>query len=250
MLEGGNGLHITANNITLARNAITSNSEDTISLKSNDVLNIENNNFTHSNPLDLRFPTLGVRSITLSGTDLKRPKTGFLNAKVLETLLIDSCQMKLDNELAFDVDVQNLTFANSIVDTMNTGAFKAKVRAQVEIRDSIFEHCQEKSFYGIRPTKSSQMILKRNAFIKFEDGFLKLDEFIESRLSDFNLKISQIDLLKDCQCALAHEAITEDSIDKLAAFKNRISPQELEHSHAEHSDGHKEFEQLVQSEIR
>ena len=51
MLEGGNGLHITANNITLARNAITSNSEETISLKSNDVLNIENNNFTHSNPL-------------------------------------------------------------------------------------------------------------------------------------------------------------------------------------------------------
>ena len=231
MVEGGNGLHITANIITLARNTVTSNSEDTISLKSNDVLNIENNNFTHSNPLDLRFPTLGVRSITLRGTDLKRPKTGFLNAKVLDTLLIDSCQMKLDNELAFDVDVQNLTFANSIVDTMNTGSFNAEVRTKVEIRDNIFERCQEKSFYGMRLAKTSTMILKRNAFIKFENGFLKLDE---STLSNFNFEISQIDLYKDCRCSLAYEAITEDSIDSIDI--PTISQ--------------KEFETLIQSEIR
>ena len=97
MLEGGNGLDITANKITLKKNIITSNSEDAISLKSNDVLNIENNNFTHSNPLDLRFPTLGVRSITLRGIDLKRPKTGFLHAKVLGTLMIDSCKLSSDS---------------------------------------------------------------------------------------------------------------------------------------------------------
>ena len=37
---------------------------------------------------------------------------------------------------------------------------------------------------------------------------------------------------------------------KVATTPNRISQQELEHSHVEHSDGHKEFEKLVQSEIR
>ena len=231
MLEGGNGLDITANNITLKRNIITSNSEDTISLKSNDVLNIENNNFTHSNPLDLRFPTLGVRSITLRGTDLNRPKTGFLRAKVLDTLLIESCLMKLDSKLAFDVDVRLLTLADNFIDTMTADSFNAEVRTKVEIRDNIFERCQEKSFYGMKLTKTSTMILKRNDFFKFENGFLKLDE---NTMSNFNFEISQIDLYKDCRCSLAHEAITEDSIDSTDI--RTISQ--------------KEFETLIQSEIR
>ena len=241
---------LTGNNVTLKGNTIHANSENAISLQANDNLHIEDNNFIESNALDLNFPGLGVRSITLRGTDLKRPKTGFIQAKVLGTLLIDNCQMKLDNEEAFEVDVKHLTIANSTVYSMNTGSLKAVVRTKVEILDSVFEHCQEKVFYDIRPTKSSTMIMKRNTFFKFEDGFLKLDDFIESRLTDFNIEISMVDLLKECHCSLAHEVITEDLIGNVTALKARIGPEELERSHSDHTEGHLDFEQLLQKAIR
>ena len=242
---------LTGNNVTLKGNTIHANSENAISLTANDNLHIEDNNFIESNALDLNFPGLGVRSITLRGTDLKRPKTGFIQAKVLGTLLIENCQMKLDNEEAFEVDVKHLTIANSTVYSMNTGSFKAVVRTKVEILDSVFEHCQEKVFYDIRPTKSSTMIMKRNTFFKFEDGFLKLDDFIESRLTDFNIEISEVDLLKECHCSLAHEVITEDLIGNVTnALKVRIGPEELERSHSDHTEGHLDFEQLLQKAIR
>ena len=244
------GFHLTGNNVTLKRNTIHAISENAISLKTNDNLNIEDNTFTESNALDLNFPSLGVRSITVRGTNLKRPKTGFLSAKVLGSLLIDNCQMKLDNEKAFVVDVQHLTIANSTVYSMNTGSFKADVRKKVEILDSVFEHCQEKVFYEIRPTKGSTMIMRRNTFFKFEDGFLKLDDFMESRLDDFNIEFSRVDLLKECHCSLAHEVITEDSIGNNTALKTRIGPEELEKTHSDHTEGHLDFEQLLQNAIR
>ena len=95
------------------------------------------------------------------------------------------------------------------------------------------------------------MIMKRNTFFKFEDGFLKLDDFIESRLTDFNIEISHVDLLKECHCSLAHEVITEDLIGNVtAALKARIGPEELEKSHSDHTEGHLDFEQLLQKAVR
>ena len=181
---------------------------------------------------------------------MKRPKKDFIRAKVLETLKIDNCQMKLDNEEAFVIDVQQLTIANSTVYSMNTGSFKARVRKKVEILDSVFEHCQEKVFYEIRPTKSSTMIMKRNTFFKFEDGFLKLDEFIERNLNEFNIDISRLDLLKECHCSLAHEVITEDTVGDNSALKARIGQEELEKTHTDHTEGHLDFEQRLQNAFR
>ena len=241
---------LTGNNVTLKGNTIHANSENAISLQANDNLHIEDNNFIESNALDLNFPGLGVRSITLRGTDLKRPKTGFIDAKVMGAFLIDNCQMKLDNEESFVVDVQHLILANSTVYSMNTGSFKARVRKEVEILDNGFEHCQEKVFHEISPTKSSTMVMRRNTFFKFEDGFLKLDEFIESNLNEFNIDISQVDLLKECHCSLAHEVITEDSIGNNSALKARIGQEELEKTHSDHTEGHLGFEQLLQNAIR
>ena len=246
----GTGLHLIGNNVTLKRSTIHASSENAISLTANENLNIEENTFTESNALDLNFPGLGVRSITLRGTDLKRPKRGFVHAKVLETLLIDNCQMKLDNEEAFDVDVQHLTISNSTVYSMNTGSFKAQVRKKVEILDNVFEHCQEKVFHKINPTKGSTMIMMRNTFFKFEDGFLKLDDFIERNLNEFNIEVSRVDLLKECHCSLAHEVITEDSIGNNSALKARIGQEELEKTHSDHTEGHLVFEQLLRNSIR
>ena len=92
--------------------------------------------------------------------------------------------------------------------------------------------------------------MKRNTFFKFEDGFLKLDDFIESRLTDFNIEISQFNLLKECHCSLAHELITEDLIRNVTALKARIGPEELEKSHSDHTEGHLDFEQLLQKAVR
>jgi len=249
-LEASTGFHLIGNNVTLKRSTITASSENAISLQTNDNLNIEENIFKENNPLHLDFPDLGVRSITLRGTDLKRPKKDFIRAKVLETLKIENCQMKLDNEEAFVIDVQHLTIANSTVYSMNTGSFKARVRKKVEILDSVFEHCQEKVFYEIRPTKSSTMIMKRNTFFKFEDGFLKLDEFIERNLNEFNIDISRLDLLKECHCSLAHEVITEDTVGDNSALKARIGQEELEKTHTDHTEGHLDFEQRLQNAFR
>ena len=247
----GTGFDLMGNNVTLKRNTIHASSEKAVILKANENLNIEENTFTESNALDLNFPGLGLRSIILRGTDLKRPKTGFIDAKVWGTLLIDNCQMKLDNEESFVVDVQqHLTFANNTVYSMNTGSFKALVREKVEILDNVFEHCQEKIFQEINPTKNSTMVMRRNTFFKFEDGFLKLDEFIESNLNEFNIDISQVDLLKECHCSLAHEVITEDSIGNNSALKARIGQEELEKTHSDHTEGHLGFEQLLQNAIR
>ena len=58
--------------------------------------------------------------------------------------LIDNCQIKLENEESFVVDVKHLIFVNSAVNSMNTVSFKADVRIKVKSQDSIFEHCQEK----------------------------------------------------------------------------------------------------------
>ena len=147
-LEASTGFHLIGNNVTLKRNTITASSENAISLQTNDNLNIEENTFKENNPLHLHFPDLGVRSITLRGTDLKRPKKDFISAKVLETLKIENCQMKLDNEEAFVIDVQQMTIANSTVYSMNRKSFKADVRSQVEILNSFFEDCQPKDSMG------------------------------------------------------------------------------------------------------
>ena len=250
LLLHGRDFDLSGDNLTLSRNTINASSDNAIILTANENLNIEDINFTESNALDLNFPGLGLRSITLRRTDLDRPKTSFIRAKVLGTLLIDNCQIKLDNKKAFVVDVQHLTFVNSTVYSMNTGSFKARVRKKVEILDNVFEHCQEKIFQEINPTKNSTMVMRRNTFFKFEDGFLKLDEFIESNLNEFNIDISQVDLLKECHCSLAHEVITEDSIGNNSALKARIGQEELEKAHSDHTEGHLGFEQLLQNAIR
>ena len=247
----GKGLDLVGNNVTLRENTIHTSSENAICLKTLDNLEISDNKFSKSNPLDLTFPELGVRSITLRGTDLKRPKKGFIDTKVLGTLLIDNCLMELGNEEAFNVDVQHLVLSNSKVVSMNTGSFKANaVRTRVEIHDNIFEHCQEKVFYEINLSKNSTMIMRRNTFSKFEDGFFKLDKFMERNLDDFNIEISRVDLLKKCHCSLAHEVITEDSIGNITSLTSRISPEELEDSHADHTEGHLDFEHRLQGAIR
>ena len=243
-------MDLVGNNVTLRENTIHTSSENAISLKTLDNLEISDNKFSNSNPLDLRYPELGVRSITVKGTDLKRPKKGFIDTKVLGILLIDNCLMELGNEEAFNVDVQHLVLSNSKVVSMNTGSFKANVRTRVEIHDNIFEHCQEKVFYEIKPSKNSTMIMRRNTFLKFEDGFFKLDKFMERNLDDFNIEISRVDLLKKCHCSLAHEVITEDSIGNITSLTSRISPEELENSHEDHTEGHLDFEHRLQGAIR
>ena len=98
---------LTGINVTLKKNTINASSETAVLLKANENLNIEDNNFAESNALGLKFPSVGVGTIVLRGTDLKSLKTGFICTKVLRTLLIDNCQMKLDNEESFVVDVKN-----------------------------------------------------------------------------------------------------------------------------------------------
>ena len=228
----GTGLHLIGNNVTLKRNTIHASSEKAISLKANENLNIEENTFTESNALDLNFPGLGLRSIILRGTDLKRPKMGFIRAKVLGTLRIDNCQIELDNKEVFVVDVQHLSVANSTVYSMNRESFKAHVRSQVEILDSFFEDCKPKAFYGINGKKGPAMTMRRNTFLNFKNGCLMLDKFNEN--FDVDLEIARIDLLKKCHCWLAHELITED----------------LEKSHLMHTEGHVAFEKILQRGIR
>ena len=240
-LEGSleSSLDLTGNQVRLIGNKIHTKIDRAITVETKEELLVEANELIHNNSdvLDFSFPGGGLTSITIANSNLHRLKNNFINAKARQISIVN-CKFKLDNEYSIISErVREFKFSNNEVGQMNTEAIIVNVTEKVEILGNIFEHCQEKVFYNIDSTENATFVFSNNTFMKFEDGFLKLAPTVEGNLG--NSSLSDIILMKQCDCLLTHDIVTEDGIDLRS-----------EAVHTEETENEKKREEKLETSIK